>query len=482
MKTGDGSLRRVALLMLLLFAIPALLYFGVSESPRVPSAELTRPLYTAKLSLQPQELVLQGTLTYYIPNPHTPEIVFNVHHNAYRFGTGGEFYFRAYEDRIFLSGDSSGGVSIGNITVNGAPATHQLHNTTLTVQAGPESKDEKLTIEIPFELTIPQIAHRNGANEHALWLGNWLPILAVLEDGQWVSTSYYPAGDPFYSKVADYDLSITLPEEYTLVATGSREQVLLANGQQTVRITASDVRELAIAVSNQYRKTSRTYEDRVVLSIFSYNVPQELDTRLVDELHQMMVFFERAVGLYPYPELNIVQTSFFLGGMEYPTFIMLGDRTYQTFESARATMLHELGHQWFYGVLGNNEIEEAWFDEGLATFFQNRYTYSQEELDTFYYNEMELLRAQLQVYADVRLGQPLSQYDSWTYYSRVNYRRAALMQYELFSLMGEDKYNTFMRTLYDRNKFGIVDRTGFESLAQEVHGADLTEFFAEWFE
>jgi len=167
--------------------------------------------------------------------------------------------------------------------------------------------------------------------------------------------------------------------------------------------------------------------------------------------------------------------------MEYPTFIMLGDRTYQTFDSARATMLHELGHQWFYGILGTNELKDSWFDEGLVTFFQNRYTRSKAGLDQFYLQEKALLNEQLQDHKDIRLGQPLGIYDSWTYYYRVNYRRAALMQYELFSLMGEDTYNAFIRRLYDEYKFDIVDRTIFERLAQETHGTDLSAFFAEWF-
>ena len=476
-------MKRITVLIVLIIAA-ALVFYGIADSPDSPMEDIsrTRPLYTGNLTLDPHRLTLQGNLVYYIPHPGSDELVFNTHHNAYRFGAKGDFYFPSFAERVFLFGDSSGEIGIGKITINNTPVEHSVNNTTLSLPLETTLANEILTIEIPISLSIPKIAHRNGANEHALWLGNWLPILAVLEDNNWVSSPYYPAGDPFYSEVADYEIYITLPEGYTLVATGISEQVQSLDGLQTIKITASDVRELAIAVSNQYRRTSELYDGRVMLNIYSYGVTQEIDSRLMDDLNEMMSFFERTVGPYPYPQLNIVQTSFFLGGMEYPTFIILGDRTYQTYESARATMLHELGHQWFYGIMGVNELRDAWFDEGLATFFQNRYTRSKEELDQFYANERIVLSSQLQVYEDIRLGSPLSLYDSWTYYQRVNYRRAALMQYELFSLMGEESYNEFMRRLYDEYKFKVVDRADFTTLAQEVHGSDLSEFFREWFD
>lgn len=440
-----------------------------------------RPFYQGHVTIDPPARTITAQLDYLIPYVDDQQVVFNVFANAYRDGIRGNHVFPELKTKAYPFGDSVGRVEISSVLVNGQQANFMLDGTILRVDLPTLlPRHKSVRIEMGYKALIPATAHRNGANQQAVWAGHWLPILAVREESQWLTYPYYPAGDPFYTQVADYNLTIAAPPGVKIVTTGQvRQGPSLVEGV-TYAVEAYQVRELAIAASAHYTTTSRLHHDGVAFNFHSYGVPQALIDRLLGDLAAAYDFFSAEIGLYPYPELHIVQMSFFLGGMEYPQLIMLGDNILSTYERARSTMIHELAHQWFYAILGNNQVTEPWIDEGLSTFFQQRYLQG-DNLTAYFEWQRTELKNRLTTLSDGGLGRDLSIYPTWNSYYIVNYQRSALMQYDLFRLMGEERYRQFTRMLYKRHKFGELKRQIIVQLASEVYGADLTDWFSQWF-
>jgi len=384
--------------------------------------------------------------------------------------------FPQFKERVFYQGESLGSVAVSDVRVNGVLADFVLVGTALTIM--PRSNvlsNRPVEVTMDYTVTVPKISHRNGSNKDAVWAGNWLPLLAVREGQTWLTYPYYPAGDPFHNQVADFTINIEVPPGYTLVGPG-----VLHKTNSTFTVVAKNIREFAIAIGPAYTQAVRTSRQGVELSFYTYNAPPNTVNSLLDELEDMIDYFTAEVGPYSYPSLRFVQTGWFLGGMEYPGVVLLSDATLQNYYSVRSTMLHELAHQWFYAIIGNNQVTDSWIDEGLATFFQQRYLQG-SELDSHYAKERMALAPLLKTHPDVRLGQSLDIYTDWSHYYRVNYRRSSLMQYDLFKLMGADKYRLFTQSLYAEYKDSELDKNGLIRLASEAYGQNLESWFYPWF-
>lgn len=435
---------------------------------------IERPLYSADVIFDSAQNSLNAKLNYKLPPGDYEKIVFNVYANAYEQGSKGDFVFPQFTERVYYQGEALGSVVVSDVRVNGVIADFVLTDTALTIM--PRSavlNNRPVEVTMDYVVKVPMVGHRNGANQHAMWAGNWLPLLAVREGQTWLTYPYYPAGDPFYNQVADFSLNIEVPAGYQLAAPG-----VIQKTNSTYSVLAKNIREFAIAIGPDYTQATRTYQG-VDLSFYTYSIPAATVTRLLDDLEDMIDYFASEVGPYSYPSLSFVQTSWFLGGMEYPGLVLLSNQA--NFDSVRSTMLHELGHQWFYAIIGNNQITDAWIDEGMATFFQRRFLLPGSELDSYFEAERGRLANVLKTYPDVRLGQSLEIYTNWSYYYNVNYSRGALMQYDLFKLMGADKYRLFTQSLYDEYKDSELDKNGLIKLASEAYGQDLESWFYPWF-
>ncbi|MDP3486936.1 MAG: M1 family metallopeptidase [Bacillota bacterium] len=456
----------ITLLLLVLIVLPA----------KEIRDTIERPLYCADVTFDPAQRSLSAKLNYKLPPGDYAQIVFTVYANAYEQGINGNFVFPQFTQRVFYLGDSKGSVVVSDVRVNGVMADFALVDTALTITPRSDVlRNRPVEVTMDYIVTVPMIGHRNGANQHAVWAGNWLPLLAVREGQTWLTYPYYSAGDPFHNQVADFAINIEVPTGYTLIVPGEVQQT-----NSTYTVFARNIREFAIVLGPDYTPTTRTSRQGIELSFYTYNASPNTVNRLLDELLDMIDYFTAEVGPYSYPSLRFVQTSWFLGGMEYPGVVLLSDTTLQNYYSVRSTMLHELAHQWFYAIIGSNQVTDAWIDEGLATFFQQRYLQG-SELDSYYAKERATLAPLLKTHPDVRLGQPLDIYGDWSHYYRVNYRRSSLMQYDLFKLMGADKYRLFTQSLYNEYKDSELDKTGLIRLASEAYGHSLESWFYPWF-
>jgi len=197
--------------------------------------------------------------------------------------------------------------------------------------------------------------------------------------------------------------------------------------------------------------------------------------------------FNQIYGKYPYPVYSVVETEF-PSGMEYPALVYISDKYYKptyTSDPLVITVVHETAHQWFYGIVGNDQIDEAWLDEGFAAFSETIFierTFGKKTGQDYYVRSIEnsveeALSSQI---IDGELVKSLSEFEDWDDYAPTVYDRGAQMLNKLRETLGEDTFLKIVKTYVEKYKFKIATTSDFIKVCEEVSGKDLKEFFKPW--
>jgi len=187
--------------------------------------------------------------------------------------------------------------------------------------------------------------------------------------------------------------------------------------------------------------------------------------------------FGEAFGKYPYPDVNIFETALFAGGMEYSGLVMIGsDLQYYSddYSVVKEVTAHELGHQWFYGIIGTDPYNEPWLDESFASFTEIVYAdvigddYLSSMFDSYgpdsYYGENS-----------TPINRAYDEFVSDYQYYESAYTTGQAMLYYLREAMGDEVFYHMMRTYVSRHAFGIVTEDDFLNVIYEYCGADNAE-------
>ena len=263
---------------------------------------------------------------------------------------------------------------------DGDDVTWSLEDTILAVPLTPALGPGASTIlELEYRIQVPFRGGRFGLREGVLALGNFFPLLQVYRSprlalaGQplgWARTPYTEIGDAFFSEVADFalDLELTRP---ALVASGAN---LVQQEGLRYRFTAQGVRDFSLAISPSYRTQTREVDG---VTLTSYYLPEhaaEARTYL-DVGAAALRWMSQAYGRYPLDRLALAEVSSAgstFVGQEYPGLIMLGSGLTAGGGGVAGRLgnivAHEVAHQWFYGLVGNDQVYEPWLDEALATW------------------------------------------------------------------------------------------------------------------
>jgi hypothetical protein len=347
---------------------------------------------------------------------------------------------------------------------------------------------EPVTLELAFTMTLPLNQGRMSLDEHAIWLGNWLPVLAVCDRNGWHLDPYEPIGDPFYSETSDYSVNATVPEGYQLASTADDRQeagFTSAPGLKTYRLRAENVRDFALVIMDRtYQRTETTVGGTTVRSWWR-TTDDPGQARLVhDAAVKSFAYFQHQFGPYPYREYDVVRTGGGINGMEYPGLVFLDGRHYeQVFAQSIAAVAHETAHQWFYGIVGNDQVNEAWLDEGLTEYASLSF------LERWYPPLGDALVVQRLVrgtaadaYAEknVRPWQPLRLFPDNDSYSDLVYSRTASMLWLLREAWGEERLNRMLRQFVTSHRFGVATGADWKAALSREAGEDAEPFVAYW--
>jgi len=345
-------------------------------------------------------------------------------------------------------------------------------------------------IALDFRVPIPDntevgnyadFAYINGI----LALAHFYPTVGVYGDKGWHLETPATQGDVIYHDASLYDVSLTAPVGLVVAATGATlGQAPAENGDGTAtwRLVGGPMRDFNIAASTRYRIASRPVGD---ITINSYYLPDDAagGQQALDWAALSLQAYEAAFGPYPYRELDVAATETTAGGIEYPGLIVVARRFYSDPNNAvyfEGITVHEVAHQWWYNVVGNDQINDPWLDEALtqySTYFYYEKAYDKQATE----NLMDSFRARWSRvdFLEKPIGLPVSAYPDKEY-GAIVYGRGALFFIALRDQIGADKMAQLLRRYYAEYTWKIAMPADFRRMAEEISGQDLGELWAKW--
>jgi aminopeptidase N len=194
--------------------------------------------------------------------------------------------------------------------------------------------------------------------------------------------------------------------------------------------------------------------------------------------------YQDLFGPYPYNELVVVAGPLTFRGMEYPGLFELGVDLYrQNADELEFRVAHEVAHQWWYNLVGNDPVNMPWLDEGLAefaTYFYTLHTAGQARADALAVQRWQAPYAAVRnMGLDAATNQPVEAYQA-SNYETIIYGKAALFHNELRQAMGEERYLDMLRAYIARHRFGIATSEDLLALVEEYGGAKAKDLYRQW--
>lgn len=438
--------------------------------------EVHIPRYEIELEFNPETHILKGISNIAAWNQTeiaTNQVNIQVFMNAFKEGNEPPV-LPQFIDNAFPSGNKHTEMKFADVKINKQNIDYELLPSALRIKLEESwQPDQKLDIRLKWEVSIPEIHHRVGVEDDAFWFGNVLPILAVY-DGEWYVYDYESVGDPFFSEISDYNIHLKTPANYDVISTGSEVESIIEEHTKTTEIEAKNVREFAFAITPNHKALTLKSKSGKEVNFFYRKADEQKVHHTLEMAVDMLDYLEEKIEEYPYEELHIFENNMFITGMEYPGLVFVQAERLKS-ETGYVTVLHEIAHQWFYNVVGNNQILEPWLDEGFATYLTDEFIKG-DQLENFYASELQTLKARN---PDL-LIQNVYHYTDWSTYWRSNYRKSSLMLFDLRKRMGDQMFEEFVRTYYETYKFKIGTAIDFKELAEQFMDHDLESFFHDW--
>ncbi len=394
----------------------------------------------------------------------------------------------------YPKGFEAGYIKMGKVKVEGEDVGHTIEGEDDTLLALPLKEPlkpgERVSISFQYQVKVPPCASRFGYGENTYNFGNWYPIATVYDESGWNLEPYYAIGDPFYSEVGNYEVTLRLPEKYELATTGNilktnTEKDNQGQKEKIWKIKAQGVRDFAWVISDKFKVKSGKVDDT---KIKVYYLDGQAGTKALEVTKNSIEAFNQLFGKYPYKQFSVVSNDFYIGGMEYPNLIYIDQNIFSgKYNIALEYIIaHETAHQWWYGMVGNNEIDEPWIDEALteySTMLYYRERYGDKTMMTMF-NEMivnDYVRSKaLAQDGKERIAKSVNEFQSNHEYSGMVYSKGAMMFYELEEKVGRENFQKILQYYFKGNQFTNVTGKDIQDITQAVTGKDYQEFFDQW--
>lgn len=399
-----------------------------------------------------------------------------------------EVYFHLHANTL------EGDITVSDVTVGGIPVEPALASGDMlrVPLPSPLAPGEAVAIEMTFETAVPTEIGRNygvlAYYEGILALAHFYPMLSVYDDEGWNTTAPDIQGDLTYSDAAFYLVRVTAPDDVVLVGTGSVIERETTDGTQTVTFALGPARDFYMAAGD-FEVVSEMVGETTINSYapaeFARGAAMALDTAA----YALEEHSER-LSSYPYTELDIVTTPTSALGIEYPGLIVGTLQMYDVDADAasgipmsailESTTAHEVAHQWFYNIVGNDQLDEPWLDEAMAGYSTYRYfadRYGQTVGDNYFQSFWG--RWDRVDQAEIPVGLPVAAYEG-AEYGAIVYGRGAIFARELEEAMGREAFDAFMQAYFRQYRWEEATTAAFRASAEAQCGCDLGALFEEW--
>ncbi len=410
----------------------------------------------------------------------------------------------------------------------------------------PLTPNQSITLIIAFEGKFPCLFSRMGYFGRDYFAATqWYPKAAVYDADGWHSESYLDMGE-FYGEYGDFEVNLTVPRNYLVEATGKlkltqsekrfREEIkaqtdsalayqsadslnaylwhwILKRNKQTkysdtktLTFKAENVHDFAwfagdlfFLMEDTYRNAAYIANDSAITRVLVTPYHLEAWRNVPTYINRTLDFYGKHVGPYDYPKVAVVDGALSAGsGMEYPMVTIVSTGNSSVFRALEMVVMHEIGHNWFYGMLGSNERTCVFLDEGLNSFYEYKYMnhhYGRNNLTNFRnlfgglpllkdIGEWHLIHFSYGSLANRRLDQPLHlRADAFTpaNYGAVNYHKSISLLLALEWYIGEETFQHGIRLYFDRWKGKHPKLKDFVQCMEEISGVSLQGFMQEWF-
>ena len=480
--------------------------------------------YDMEVSLNPETKIVDGKLKLNWINisPDTiTELQFHMYLNAFK-NTKSTFM---KESGGSFRGDKAGGdeLSWGWVDIKSMKIKdgETLTNKIKFIQPDDGNKSDQTVIRVPlqdsimpgdtidilikFESKLPKIFARTGYAGNYFLVGQWFPKIGVYEPagmrfskkGAWNCHQFH-AHSEFYADFGVYNVSMTVPKDYVVGATGAIVNEKVNGESKTLKYHAEDVVDFVWTASERFIEVKDEWE-HVKIKLLIQPEHKDLAVRHIESAKIALDYFTEHLGPYPFGTLTIVDpplTGAGSGGMEYPTFITAGSFAWMPdgFKMIEMVTIHEFGHQYFMGIIASNEFEEAWIDEGFNTYFETRimddaYGKNTAFLDVagFRIGDLEMQRTGY-VHNPSRKIAESDRY-AWKFeqggYGMLSYNKPATYMTTLQNMVGDDVMDEIMKTFYKRWSFKHPSGRDFIDIVNEIvpkrlgnkYGADMNWYF-----
>jgi len=385
-----------------------------------------------------------------------------------------------------------GKMEVRDLTVDGKPVTpsYGLENSLMIVPLkAPLEADKSVVLAMEFAVEVPTDVELNygvlASYDGVLTLAHAYPVIPVYNEEGWNAELPPQSGDVTFNDAAFYLVTVTAPEGVTVVASGLESAPETAGRQQVQMVANGPARDFFLAASRDYEVVSQKVGEVTVNSYAPKSLAVGSQSALKAAARALETFSE-LYAPYPYTEFDVVITPTLALGIEYPGAtaiadqILLGEYGDQTSAYLESTVVHEVGHQWFYNLVGNDQLDEPWLDESLAQFATWQYyklNADPQGADGF---EASLRSRWERVdNAEIPIGLPVAAFQEKEY-GAIVYGRGAFFFEALKNKMGADAFGAFLKDYSATFSWKIATTEGLKSLAEKHCNCNLLPLFEEW--
>ncbi|WP_286231253.1 ABC transporter permease subunit [Neobacillus mesonae] len=370
-------------------------------------------------------------------------------------------------------------VDIKEIKVNGEKADFSLNHDTLRILLNKKMESrEQAKVEIIYQFTVPEEGSRFSKVKDHYYLAQWYPMLATFQNGKWNKEDYQDGFETFHTDFSNYVVHYEIPKEYSFISTADKDPGL---NEHKGQVKVKKVRDFFIAVVKDF-KMYTTAVNGVEVRLFTKEDHDKAPKDTLKLAKKALDFYQKNIGEYPLSQLDVILDNG--QNMEYPGIITV-DPYHANSQFFKIALVHEIAHQYFYGVVSNDQYHEAWLDEGFTEFATNMYFYLAEHQGPYQAQAFSMYR--MRKIEELGLGSqisnvPLSEHPNAGYI----YGQPALKLFELINHKHDvrrEDLNTsivnYLAAYYNRFKYKEVNTPEFIRFTMDYYQVP-EEYFNDW--
>jgi hypothetical protein len=365
-------------------------------------------------------------------------------------------------------------VNIHSLFIDGKASDYSLDKDTLSIPLSTQlPPGENIKLRMVYNFTLPLEGLRftkEGKNFH---LAQWYPMVPTYRNG-WNKQEYRTRGETYHTPFSDFHLKVDVPASYTVVSSGDQDDSFKIEGTE---VLVENEKEVFLGVLNNAPPLEKSSsQNKVNVRIFGSNENPEQKKEVLETTVNALDYFQSKFGDYTGKQFDVIIGGL---GMEYPGVVTVGS-VYNSkpvdIDALKRMVVHEVAHQWFYGMVSNDPFNDAWLDEGLATIAESFY-YGNFEKSNYALQKDIQKRTGTTLPVNLSLNQYPDQYESNYFYGKASTQLGMFLKK---NAVKEEKALDFLKSYISTYKYKEVNTNEFVRFTEHYFNLDSNEEFEGW--